>query len=47
MPQLERTVVLIKPDAVQRGFVGESIHRFARKGLTRAARKMTQIADEI
>jgi nucleoside-diphosphate kinase len=30
----ERTLVLIKPDAVQRGLVGEVISRFERKGLT-------------
>ena len=29
----ERTLVLIKPDAVQRGLVGELISRFERKGL--------------
>ncbi|MDT4986100.1 MAG: nucleoside-diphosphate kinase [Micromonosporaceae bacterium] len=30
----ERTLVLIKPDAVRRGLVGEVIGRFERKGLT-------------
>jgi nucleoside-diphosphate kinase len=30
----ERTLVLIKPDAVARGLVGELISRFERKGLT-------------
>ncbi|WP_425560416.1 nucleoside-diphosphate kinase [Luedemannella flava] len=30
----ERTLVLIKPDAVRRGLVGELIGRFERKGLT-------------
>lgn len=30
----ERTLVLIKPDAVRRGLVGEIIGRFERKGLT-------------
>ena len=29
----ERTLVLIKPDAVERGLVGEVIGRFERKGL--------------
>jgi nucleoside-diphosphate kinase len=29
----ERTLVLIKPDAVRRGLVGELISRFERKGL--------------
>jgi nucleoside-diphosphate kinase len=30
----ERTLVLIKPDAVNRGLVGEILSRFERKGLT-------------
>ncbi len=30
----ERTLVLIKPDAVQRGLVGEVLARFEQKGLT-------------
>jgi len=30
----ERTLVLIKPDAVRRGLAGEIISRFERKGLT-------------
>jgi nucleoside-diphosphate kinase len=29
----ERTLVLVKPDAVRRGLVGEVINRFERKGL--------------
>jgi nucleoside-diphosphate kinase len=30
---MERTLVLIKPDGVQRGLVGEIVGRFERKGL--------------
>jgi nucleoside-diphosphate kinase len=30
----ERTLVLIKPDAVRRGLIGEVLTRFERKGLT-------------
>ena len=30
---MERTLVLLKPDAVQRGLVGEIVARFERKGL--------------
>jgi len=33
----ERTLILIKPDGVQRGLVGEIISRIERKGLTLAA----------
>jgi len=32
-PPTERTLVLIKPDAVRRGLVGEVLARFERKGL--------------
>ncbi|PZM97897.1 MAG: nucleoside-diphosphate kinase [Actinobacteria bacterium] len=31
---VERTLVLIKPDAVRRGLIGEILSRFERKGLT-------------
>lgn len=36
----ERTLVLVKPDGVQRGLVGEIISRFERKGLKLVATKM-------
>ena len=36
----ERTLVLIKPDGVARGLVGEVLHRIERKGLSIAALKM-------
>ncbi len=37
---VERTLVLLKPDAVGRGLVGEIISRFERKGLELAALKL-------
>ena len=30
---MEKTLVIIKPDAVNRGLIGEVLHRFERKGL--------------
>ena len=42
---LERSLVIIKPDGVQRGLVGEIITRFERKGLKLVALKMTAISD--
>lgn len=39
-PKKERTFVIIKPDGVQRGLVGEIIQRFERIGLKIAAMKM-------
>ena len=47
---LERTLVLVKPDAVQRGLAGEILGRFERRGLViRAARLLTvsrELAEE-
>ena len=40
-PKQERTVVLIKPDGVQRSLIGEVIKRFERSGLKLVALKMT------
>jgi nucleoside-diphosphate kinase len=44
--QLERTLVLIKPDGVQRGLIGEIIGRFERAGLKMTALKMVHAAEE-
>lgn len=41
----ERTVVLIKPDGLQRGLIGEVISRFERKGLKLVGLKMMQASD--
>lgn len=38
--QLERTLILLKPDAVQRGLVGEVLTRFERVGLKIVGTKM-------
>ena len=40
---LEREFVIIKPDAVQRGLVGEIISRFERKGLKLIAMKLLNL----
>ena len=37
---MERTLVLLKPDAVQRGLVGELISRLESRGLKIVAMKM-------
>lgn len=44
---MEQTVVLIKPDGVRRGLVGEIIRRFERTGLKIVAVKMVQASDEL
>jgi nucleoside-diphosphate kinase len=47
MPKLQRSVVLLKPDALQRGLVGEIISRFERKGLKLMGLKMMVLTDGI
>jgi len=42
----ERTLVLLKPDAVRRGLIGEITARFERKSLRIAAMQMMQISDD-
>lgn len=44
---MERSVVLVKPDGVQRGLIGEVIHRFERKGLKIIGLKMIPLTDAI
>lgn len=43
---MEQTLVIFKPDAVQRGVVGEVLTRFERVGLKIVAAKMVQPDDE-
>jgi nucleoside-diphosphate kinase len=43
----ERTLLLIKPDGVERHLIGEIIGRIERKGLTVAALEMRVISDEL
>jgi nucleoside-diphosphate kinase len=45
--QNERTFVMIKPDAVQRGFIGEIINRFEKKGLKIVAMKFVSVSNEL
>jgi nucleoside-diphosphate kinase len=42
----ERTLVLIKPDAILRGIVGEIIHRFEKVGMKIVGMKMIQASRE-
>ena len=44
---MQRTLVLIKPDAVQRGLAGEVIGRLERKGLKIAGAKMMMVDEEL
>lgn len=42
-----RTAVLVKPDGLQRGLIGEIITRFERKGLKLVGMKMTILNDDM
>jgi nucleoside-diphosphate kinase len=44
---MERTLVLVKPDGVQRSLVGEIIARFERKGLKLAGLKLMHVDSEL
>ena len=44
---MQTTLVLLKPDCVQRNLMGEVISRFERKGLTILGMKMLQLDDAL
>jgi nucleoside-diphosphate kinase len=44
---MERTLILLKPDAVQRGLCGQILARFEAKGLKVAAMKLMMISKEL
>ena len=44
---MERSLLLLKPDAIQRGLVGSIITRFENKGLKIAGMKMLQMSKEL
>ena len=43
----EKTLILIKPDGVQRGLIGEVISRFEKKGLKIVAMKLVSVSKEL
>ena len=44
---MEQTLVLVKPDGVQRGLIGEVTSRLDRRGLGLAAAKFMQVSQEL
>ena len=44
---MERTLVLIKPDGVQRGLVGEIVSRLERRGLKLVAMKLMRVDETL
>ncbi|MCF7798868.1 nucleoside-diphosphate kinase [Candidatus Woesearchaeota archaeon] len=45
--KVEKTLVIIKPDGINRALVGEIIGRFEKKGLQIAGMKMLHLKDEL
>ncbi|GAI17904.1 unnamed protein product [marine sediment metagenome] len=43
----ERTLIIVKPDGIQRHLAGEIIRRFEKKGLKLVAAKFVQISEEL
>ena len=43
---MERTYLMVKPDGVQRGLIGEIVGRFERKGLKLIGAKLMQVSVE-
>lgn len=44
---MEQTLVLVKPDGVQRGLIGEVISRLERRGLKLVAMKLMQVGEAL
>jgi nucleoside-diphosphate kinase len=44
---VERTLILVKPDGVERGLAGEILARFERRGFTMRAAKLVRVTDEL
>jgi nucleoside-diphosphate kinase len=46
-PRVERTLILVKPDAMERGLLGEIVGRFERRGLVVRAAKLLNVDREL
>lgn len=44
---MERTLVILKPDAIQRLLVGSLVERFERRGLKLVAMRLTAVSEEL
>jgi nucleoside-diphosphate kinase len=44
---MERTLIIVKPDGVQRGFIGEVLGRFERRGLKLVGLKLMKISRDL
>jgi len=43
----EKTLIILKPDTIHRGLIGEIVNRFERKGLKIVGMKMIQLEDAL
>ena len=44
---MEQTLVLVKPDGVQRGLIGEIVTRFERRGLKMLGMRFLQMTEKL
>ena len=44
---MERTFLMVKPDGVQRGLIGEIVSRFEKKGFKLVAAKLMTVSREL
>lgn len=44
---MEKTFIMVKPDGVQRGLVGEIVARFEQKGFKLAGSKLMQVSEDL
>jgi len=44
---MEKTFIMVKPDGVQRGLIGEVVKRFEKKGFTLVGAKLMQISNSL
>ena len=44
---METTLIILKPDAVQRGLIGDIVQRFENKGMTIARMKLMRISQDL
>ncbi|HLR54072.1 MAG TPA: nucleoside-diphosphate kinase [Pseudogracilibacillus sp.] len=44
---MEKTFIMVKPDGVQRGLIGEIVNRFEQKGFTLKGAKLMQVSQSL
>lgn len=44
---MEKTFIMVKPDGVQRGLIGEVVNRFEQKGFSLVGAKLMQISQDL